>query len=52
MLDHVAQAAGIERNDWGLAKKRFDCDEAKPFVDARNYHGSSSLVEFGKIGLG
>src|SRR4051812_25709293 len=37
VLDHVAQTAGIERDDRRLAEQRFDGDETESFVDRRYY---------------
>ena len=39
VLNHVAQAAGIECDDRSLAKKRLDRDEAEPFVHGRDDDG-------------
>src|ERR1700681_3008634 len=52
VLDHVAQAAGIECNHGRFAEKRFDCHETEPFIDRWNHDRGGALIEQWKLGLG
>src|SRR3954466_15779713 len=51
VLNHIAEAAGVERDDRRFAKKRLDGDESQPFIHGWQHDCRRALVERRELGL-